>query len=115
MASIAMVSIVCRDGIGLVSAIADHLFSAGINLRDTTFAALGKGAEFTAICELPEGLTVAGLEAGLAPLRACGRADPHRQYDFCLAPALMGRITYRIEGRGGDQFGLIARLSEIFA
>src|ERR1043165_756503 len=63
MASIAMVSIVCRDGVGLVSAIADYLFSAGINLRDTTFAALGKGAEFTAICELPAGLTVGELKA----------------------------------------------------
>jgi glycine cleavage system transcriptional repressor len=116
MASIAMVSIVCRDGIGLVSAIADHLFTAGINLRDTTFAVLGKGAEFTAICELPEGLTVAGLEAGLAPLPELADARIRiAQYDFDPAPGPMGRITHRIEVSGGDQLGLIARLSEIFA
>src|ERR1700720_2559272 len=52
MASIALVSIVSRDRVGLVSAIADHLFAAGINLRDTTFAVLGQGAEFTPSCEL---------------------------------------------------------------
>ncbi len=116
MASIAMVSIVCRDGVGLVAAITDHLFSAGINLRDTTFAALGKGAEFTAICELPEGLTVARLEAGLASLPELADAQIRiAQYDFDPAPGPMGRITHRIEVSGGDQLGLIARLAEIFA
>ena len=77
MASIALVSIVSRDRVGLVSAIADHLFSAGINLRDTTFAVLGQGAEFTAICELPDGLTVGDLEAGLAPLPELAGAQMH--------------------------------------
>jgi glycine cleavage system transcriptional repressor len=115
MASIAMVSIVCRDGVGLVSAIADNLFSVGINLRDTTFAVLGKGAEFTAICELPEGLTVAELEAGLVPLPELAGAQIRiARYDFDPAPGPMGRITHRIEVSGGDQLGLIARLSEIF-
>jgi len=115
MASIALVSIVCRDRVGLVSAIADHLFAAGVNLRDTTFAALGQGAEFTAICELPEGLTVTGLELGLAPLPELAGAQIRIvPYDFDPSPGPMGRITHRIEVSGGDQLGLIARLSEIF-
>ncbi len=116
MASIALVSIICRDGVGLVSAIADHLFSAGINLRDTTFAALGKGAEFTAVCELPEDLTVAELESGLASLPALTGAQIRiAHYHFDPVPGPMGRITHRIEVSGGDQLGLIARLAEIFA
>jgi glycine cleavage system transcriptional repressor len=115
MASIALVSIVSRDRVGLVSAIADHLFSAGINLRDTTFAVLGQGAEFTAICELPDGLTVGDLEAGLAPLPELAGAQIRiSAYDFDPAPGPMGRITHRIEVSGGDQLGLIARLAEIF-
>ena len=48
--SIALVSVLCADRVGLVSGIADHLFDAGVNLRDTNFAALGSGAEFSALC-----------------------------------------------------------------
>jgi len=62
MDGVALVSILCGDRIGLVAAIADHMFAQGINLRDTTFAVLGKGAEFTSICELPAGLRPADLE-----------------------------------------------------
>jgi glycine cleavage system transcriptional repressor len=116
MASIALVSILCLDQVGLVSAIADYLFSVGVNLRDTTFAALGTGAEFTSICELPEGLTVKELESGLAAISELDGAKLRvAPYDFDPAPGPMGRITHRIEVSGGDQLGLIARLSEIFA
>jgi glycine cleavage system transcriptional repressor len=115
MGSIALVSIMCADRVGLVAAIADHLFSAGINLRDTSFAVLGKGAEFTAICELPDGLTVGELEPGLALLPVLDDAQIRiAAYDFDPAPGPMGRITHRIEVSGGDQLGLIARLAEIF-
>jgi len=115
MTSIALVSIVCLDRVGLVSAIADHLFSAGINLRDTSFAVLGQGAKFTAVCELPDGLTMAELEAGLTPLPALADAQIRiTRYEFDPAPGPMGRITHRIEVSGGDQLGLIARLTEIF-
>jgi glycine cleavage system transcriptional repressor len=51
MTSVALVSVLGPDRVGLVAAIADHLFNAGVNLRDTTFAALGSGAEFVALCE----------------------------------------------------------------
>ncbi len=115
MASVALVSILCPDRVGLVSAIADCLFSAGVNLRDTTFAVLGKGAEFTSVCELPEGVTAHGLrdELELVPELegAQIRVSP---YGFDPQPGPMGRITHRVEISGGDQLGLIARLSEIF-
>ncbi|HUZ74615.1 MAG TPA: amino acid-binding protein [Stellaceae bacterium] len=116
MASVALLSILCRDQVGLVAAIADHLFAQGINLRDTTFAALGQGAEFTAICELPAALSPAALEDGLALVAelegATIRVVP---YPFDPVSGPMGRITHRVAIEGGDQLGLIARLAEIFA
>jgi glycine cleavage system transcriptional repressor len=115
MPSVALVSILCRDRVGLVSAIADHLFEAGINLRDTTFAVLGKGAEFTTVCELPGGVSVTELEAGLAALPELEGAQVRAlAYNFDPSPGPTGRITHRIEVSGGDQLGLIARLAEIF-
>ncbi len=116
MPSLALLSILCRDRVGLVSAVADHLFGIGVNLGDATFAVLGGGAEFTAVCELPEGVAPQDLEEGLRKLpeleAAQIRAVP---YAFEPVPGPLGRITHRIEVSGGDQLGLIARLSEIFA
>ena len=116
MPAVALVSILCRDQVGLVAAIADHLFSHGINLRDTTFAALGKGAEFTSICELPSGFLPTSLEDGLALVPELEGAQIRVvPYGFDPVPGPMGQITHRIEVEGGDQLGLIARLAEIFA
>ena len=115
MAAVALVSILCRDRVGLVSAIADCLFSAGVNLRDTTFAVLGRGAEFTSVCELPAGITAAELEVELVNVPELDAAQVRVvPYGFDPRPGPMGRITHRIEVSGGDQLGLIARLSEIF-
>ena len=58
--AVALVSILAQDRVGLVSEVADHLFDAGVNLGDTTFAVLGSGAESTAVCELPNGLASKG-------------------------------------------------------
>jgi glycine cleavage system transcriptional repressor len=115
MASVALVSILCPDQVGLVAAIADHLFAAGVNLRDTTFAVLGQGAEFTSVCELPDGLSPDGLAEGLALVSELEGAQIRTMaFTFDPAPGPMGRITHRIEVSGGDQLGLIARLAEIF-
>ena len=61
MAAVALVSILTLDRVGLVSAIADCLFTARVNLRDTSFAVLGKGAEFTSVCELPDDVSAEAL------------------------------------------------------
>ncbi len=115
MPSIALISVLATDRIGLVSAIASHLFGTGINLRDTTFAALGRGAEFTSVCELPDGLSPAALQSELAALPDLAGAQIQvLPYGFDPAPGPMGKITHRVEVSGGDQLGLIARLSEIF-
>ncbi|HYM01539.1 MAG TPA: amino acid-binding protein [Stellaceae bacterium] len=115
MASVALVSILSLDRVGLVSAIADCLFAAGINLRDTSFAVLGKGAEFTSVCELPEGVTIDTLRRDLGRVpELAGAQIQVAPYGFDPLPGPMGKITHRIEVSGGDQLGLIARLSEIF-
>ena len=116
MAAVALVSILCRDQVGLVAAVADHLFAQGVNLRDTTFASLGMGAEFTAICELPDGASAASLEDGLSLVSELEGAEIRvMSYGFDPETGPMGRITHRIEVEGGDQLGLIARLAAIFA
>jgi glycine cleavage system transcriptional repressor len=116
VASVALVSVLCADRVGLVSAIADHLFDAGVNLRDTIFAALGSGAEFTAVCELPEGLSIDELEAGLRALDVLEDAQVRVvPYSFDPEPGEAGRVTHRIAVSGGDQLGLVARLADVFA
>jgi glycine cleavage system transcriptional repressor len=113
---VALVSVLCADRVGLVSGIADHLFDHGVNLRDTVFAALGSGAEFTAVCELPDGLAVEALEAGLKGLDVLGEAQVRVvPYSFDPEPAASARVTHRIAVSGGDQLGLVARLADVFA
>ena len=116
MASVALVSLLSRDGVGLVSAIADCLFTAGVNLRDTTFAVLGEGAEFTSVCELPDELRPEALAAALAQVPELAGAQIRvSPYGFDPRPGPTATITHRIVVSGGDQLGLIARLAEIFA
>ena len=116
MASVTLVSVLCADRVGLVSAIADHLFDHGVNLRDTVFAALGSGAEFTAVCELPESLAVEELEAGLKALDVLDGAQVRVvPYSFDPQPGEAARVTHRIAVSGGDQLGLVARLADVFA
>ncbi len=115
MASIALVSILGSDRVGLVAAIADHLFDAGVNLRDTSFATLGSGAEFIALCELPDEVTPQEIEAGLTALPDLeGSQVRVVPYDFDPSPSPAGHITHRITVSGGDQLGLVARLAEVF-
>ena len=113
--SVALVSILAADRVGLVSAIAGRLYDLGINLRDTTFAAMGQGAEFSAVCELPADLDLAELERDLSGLPELEDARVEvSDYEFEATPGPETRITHRIEVSGGDQLGLIARLADVF-
>jgi len=115
MTTIALVSILGPDRIGLVAAVADHLYAAGINLRDVSFAALGTGAEFIAVCELPDYVSTDRLEQELTELPDLDRSQVRVvPYEFDPNPALTSRVTHRITISGGDQLGLVARLAEIF-
>lgn len=115
MTSLALVSTFCADRVGLVSGITGHLFELGINLRDATFAVMGSGAEFSAMCELPAGLSVEEVQAGLNAVPELEGAQI-KVTPFALdpVPGPTARITHTVHVSGGDQPGLIARLSEIF-
>jgi glycine cleavage system transcriptional repressor len=114
--AVALVSILAQDRVGLVSEIADHLFEAGVNLGDTTFAVLGTGAEFTSVSELPSGLTLEALEQELVQLPSLAAAQVRVvPYMFDPRPDETGKVTHRITISGGDQLGLVARLSDVFA
>jgi glycine cleavage system transcriptional repressor len=115
MACVVLVSILGSDRVGLVAAVADHLFDAGANLRDTSFATLGSGAEFVSLCELPEGVAAQEIEAGLQALPELAAAQVRVvPYRFDPDPSPAGHVTHRITVSGGDQLGLVARLADVF-
>lgn len=116
MASAALVSTFCPDRVGLVSAITGYLFEQGVNLRDVTFAVMGQGAEFSAVCELPGGTGVDDLHDDLSGLpELTGAQIKVIPFDYDLTAGPLGRVTHWIEVSGGDQPGLIARLADIFS
>jgi glycine cleavage system transcriptional repressor len=115
MTTVALVSVLCEDNRGLIAAIAGRLFDIGANLGDTTFAVLGGAAEFNAVCELPEGVSLDSVEAELARLAPLAKARISvTPFGYQPVHAEQAHITHRIEITGKDSPGLIARLSEVF-
>lgn len=116
MSRVLLVSIFCDDRVGLVSGVTGLLFDQAANLRDVSFAVLGRAAEFAAVCEMPDHVTAEALRDDLATLPVLAGAEIKvAPFDDSAATDTSGRVTHRIEISGGDQPGLIARLSEIFA
>lgn len=115
MTSTAIVTVLCPDKTGLVSAITAALWEMGANLTDTSFSVLGGGADFSAVCELPTGLEIAELERALGSLTMLEGAEIRaRTYNFEAHHGPEGDVTHRITVSGGDQPGLVARLCETF-
>ena len=115
MEQLALVNILCADASGLIAAVTGRLFDLGVNLGDTSFAVLGEAAELSAICELPDGLSLAMVDRELRTLPALATATLSVQpFAFRPTHAPSARITHRIEITGDDSPGLIARLSEAF-
>lgn len=110
-----LVTFFCPDRTGLVSGVTGALFDLGANLGDTTFAVLGGGAEFTTICSLPDDVTADHVTDRLRALPELAEAELTVE-PFTLSPEQgpTGDVTHRIVLIGGDQPGLIARLSEVF-
>ena len=110
-----LISVLAADRTGLVAAIAGCLFDLGANLGDTTFAVLGEGAEFTSVADLPPGLSTNDVKAQLAALpEVAGGQIKVVPYSFKPHFGPTARVTHRITISGGDQPGLVARLSEAF-
>ncbi len=103
------------DRVGLVAAVTGRLYDLGLNLGDTTFAVLGTGYEFRSIADLPADVNpsqvltelkaVPELAASTVEVQAFGHKANRDQ---------SGRSTHRIRLTGGDQPGLIARITEAF-
>ena len=115
MTRTALISVTGEDKLGLISELTARIFDLGGNLGDTTFAVLGTGFEFSAVVEFPKQTVLddIGRELRTLPLLSEAKFDiqPFR-YDTTHSES--GRITHRIRISGGDQPGLVARLSEVF-
>ena len=115
MTSIAIVTVLCPDKTGLVSAITAALWEMGANLTDTSFSVLGGGADFSAVCELASDLEIAELLRALESLEALAGAEIRvRPYNFKAHHGPEGDVTHRVNVSGGNQPGLVARLCETF-
>jgi glycine cleavage system transcriptional repressor len=115
MAKNALVTVIGPDRQGLIADIAGRLFDLNVNLGDTTFAVLGEIAEFTCLAEIPEQIGLADVERELAGLD--GMADTKitvSGLELGHVHAESGHITHRIEMKGSDRPGVVARLSEVF-
>lgn len=116
MANDARIAISCPDRTGLLAAITGRLFDLGADLGDTSFAVLGEAAEFACVAELPSTLDADETAAELTKLPELAGATV-AVTPFTLAPVRSetGQITHRVEVRGADRPGLVARLAEVFA
>jgi glycine cleavage system transcriptional repressor len=115
MTTTAIVTVLCPDKTGLVSTITAALWELGANLMDTSFSVLGGGADFSAVCELPDSLGVSEVEEVLGSLDQLSGAEiAVRPYNFDARHGPEGDVTHRITVSGGDQPGLVARLCETF-
>ena len=115
MTTTAIVTVLCPDKTGLVSAITGALWELGANLMDTSFSVLGGGADFSAVCELPASLDVDEVQKSLATLNILAGAEVAvKPYSFAPHHGPKGDVTHRITVSGGDQPGLVARLCETF-
>ncbi|HEY9080890.1 glycine cleavage system protein R [Magnetovibrio sp.] len=115
MTTTALVSIIGPDRVGLVSAITGRLFDLGADLGDTSFAVLGGGAEFTAICEFSGGMELEVLQAELEALPELVDAEVKvSRFELSSMHPASETITHTITVSGGDSPGLMARLCEVF-
>lgn len=115
MTTIALVSIIGPDRVGLVSAVTGRLFDLGADLGDTSFAVLGGGAEFTAICEFPGGMELEALQDELEALAELADAEVKvSRFELASVHPASETITHTITVSGGDSPGLMARLCEVF-
>lgn len=115
MAQVYHVTLSCPDRSGLVAAITSRLFDLGGNLKDTTFAVYGTEAEFTGLVAMPDHVTAEGIAAELSALdEAPGAEIAVEPFRHPTERGPEGQGTHEITVSGGDQPGLIARITEVF-
>lgn len=115
MSKLLRISIFCQDQVGLISAVTGKLFDLGANLGDTSFAVLGAGAEYTAVCSVPTALDDQDIHSQLSFLPELAQAEIRvSPFRLKTAHSKTATITHRIRIEGGDNPGLVARLTEVF-
>ncbi|MEE8274484.1 MAG: ACT domain-containing protein [Alphaproteobacteria bacterium] len=106
----------CPDRPGVLAAITGRLYDIGGNLADATFAVLGEEGEFTAICELPDAVSADEARVQLeATPELTGARITVSPFELAAERSASARVTHRVEVRGIDRPGLVARLTEAFA
>lgn len=110
----ALIMVSCADRVGLVASISGALYDLGVNLGAVTFSVLGTGAEFAAVCELPEGKNFAAIERALraVPELSEGTVAVTR-FVHDNVHATTAHVTHRVIVSGADAPGLVARLSRV--
>ena len=112
MASTAIVTVLCPDKTGLVSGITATLWDLGVSLVDTNFSVLGGGADFSAVCEVPDGVDLNELRGTLSGLPILSDAEiAVKIYEFAAYRGPEADVSHEISVSGGDLPGLVARLS----
>ena len=110
------IAISCPDRTGLLSALTGRLFDMGADIGDTSFAVLSGAAEFTTVARLPDGLSPDDVRDGLSALSEIAEANISvTAFSPGHGAPGDGEVTHRVEVRGTDRPGLVARLTEAFA
>jgi len=113
MSHFALVSLYAPDRSGLVSAVTGCLYDLGVAMGDATFAVLGEAAEFSAIMEAPDDLSLEALQAALTGVPLLAEADVSvTRFPLRTVHQPTAEVTHRLEMEGPDQPGIIARVTE---
>jgi len=116
MAHDVRIAISCPDRTGLLSAVTGRLFDLEADIGDASFAVLGQAAEFATVASLPDALEAREVKDALAGLEELDGADISvTPFSLGVTHSESGQVTHRIEVRGTDRPGLVARLTEAFA
>lgn len=116
MAHDVRIAISCPDRTGLLSALTGCLFDMGADMGDASFAVLSGAAEFATVVRLPDAVSVGDVRETLAALAELDGAEIAVAAFALTAPqGGSAHVTHRVEVRGTDRPGLVARLTEAFA
>ncbi len=116
MAHDVRIAISCPDRSGLISALTGYLFDLGADMGDASFAVLSGAAEFAAVARLPDDVAPDDVRTRLASLPELAGADiTVTAFSTGAARGDSADATHRVEIRGTDRPGLVARLTEAFA
>ncbi len=115
MANLLRIHVSCRDGRGLLAAVASRIFDLGGDLGDASFALLGEQAEIVAVGEFPDDVEPGELREALGELPVLRNGEISvTPFEHERTDVTDGTVTHVVRVRGEDRPGLMARLAEAF-